>query len=237
MVIDPHYDTIDEILKTSSDAVCARIRLAKLYFHRTTSGLTDDDSGFRPQPGMLTVFGQVFHVAMGMEAFTAGIFGPYEGIAVYSQQVGLMDLRWMTHQDIDVYEALPDEHLGSYVTSDLLDALAEKKLSLALRLFDRAMDDVTEKFSSMTAAQLMTTTLPRNPMFPPGYTIYHVLDMLLDHAALHRGALSTYTRLLGKRAKEPWMTGSAVRERAREMENEPEMENESSNDDIQEAAE
>jgi len=217
MVHDPHYDTIHETMQTSADAVVARIRLAKLYFHRTTSCFGDEDSEYRPEPGMLTVFGQVFHVAMGMEAFTAGIFGPYEGIAVYSQQVGLMDLRWMTHQDVDVYEAMPDEHLGSYVTSDLLDALAEKSFSRAMRLFDRSMDAVAEKFGSMTPAQLMTASLPRNPIFPPGFTVYHVLDMLLDHAALHRGALSTYARLLGRRTAQPWMTGSAVRERAAEM--------------------
>lgn len=217
MVSDPHFDEMDEITR-DSHAVRARIRLAKLYFHRTVSCFGDDDSDYRPEPGMLTVFGQVFHVSMGMEAFTAGIFGPYEGVAVYSQQQDLMDLRWMTHQDLDVYEALPDEHLHSYVTGDLLDALAEKKLSLALRLFDRVMDDLAEKFSSMTPEQLMTTTLTRNPIFPKGFTVYHVLDMLLDHSALHRGALSTYGRLLGRRTKQPWMEGACVRERAREME-------------------
>lgn len=217
MVIDPHYDAINGILNRSADAVVARIRLAKLYFHRTVSCFGDDDSDYRPEPGMLTVFGQVFHVAMGMEAFTAGIFGPYEGVAVYSQQEGLMDLRWMDHQDVDVYETMPDEHLGSYVTDDLLDALAEKKFSLAMRLFDRSMDSLAEKFGSMTPAELMTTKLSRNPIFPPGFAVYHVLDMLLDHAALHRGALSTYGRLIGRRALQPWMTGSKVRERACEM--------------------
>lgn len=63
--------------------------------------------------------------------------------------------------------------------------------------------------------------------------------MLLDHSALDRGALSTYGRLIGRRALQPWMTGACVRERAREMEAQDVLESgaHESADDLSQAAE
>jgi hypothetical protein len=63
----------------------------------------------------------------------------------------------------------------------------------------------------------MSMQLPENPMFPPGFTAYHLLDMVLDHTAHHRGVLVSYARGLGRRTVQPWMSGEHVKGRQRVM--------------------
>lgn len=48
----------------------------KEYFDRSTSALTEEDSGFAPAEGMWTAAQQVAHVAQTVEWFVEGAFAP-----------------------------------------------------------------------------------------------------------------------------------------------------------------
>lgn len=58
-----------------------RIRTAQEYFNRSTSALTEEDSGFRPTEDTHTVAQQVAHVAWTLEWFMEGAFRP-EGFSM-----------------------------------------------------------------------------------------------------------------------------------------------------------
>ncbi len=46
------------------------------FFTRATASLTEADSGFVPQPGMLSVAAQVAHASITVDWFIAGAFSP-----------------------------------------------------------------------------------------------------------------------------------------------------------------
>ena len=52
------------------------LRLQQEFFERGTASLTEADSTFAPQPGLLSVAGHVAHAALTVEWFIAGGFSP-----------------------------------------------------------------------------------------------------------------------------------------------------------------
>jgi hypothetical protein len=207
--------------------IVARVQLSKEYFHRSLEVFANEDATFRPSPGMLSVIGQVLHVSMGMELMLAGAFGPFDGFGRYSKGHDLTNMDWLLSSnrdfDEDSSEQEPPAGLSAdggsldYVSPELMAATASQDLPLALIMFDRTIDTLACKFGAFTPAQLMTTSAPPSPMWTDQFTLYYLLDLVLDHNAHHRGALSSYARLLGKSPKLPYFDAAAARAKASAM--------------------
>ncbi len=83
--------------------------------------------------------------------------------------------------------------------------LAWQSLEKALALFDEVIDAGIERFGALSVAETQTRRMPANPLIPAHFTYADALNVTLDHAAHHRGALSQYARMLGRDPKLPYL--------------------------------
>lgn len=60
---------------TTQETLATQLRNSLKFFRQTTSAFDEDDSGFRPDPEMFTVAGQVAHAADTVDWFVEGAFG------------------------------------------------------------------------------------------------------------------------------------------------------------------
>jgi uncharacterized damage-inducible protein DinB len=156
--MDQHYDYANQLVAS------------KDYFERSTRVLEEADSGFRPQPGMMTVAQQVAHTAQTLDWFVEGATRP-EGF----------DLDFEKHAK-----------LVEQVTS-----LAEARRMLAAA-YDHAI-----QFLRASSAQDLARPLPAGPVMS-GLPVSEIVWGMIDHTAHHRGALTVYSRQLGKTPPMPY---------------------------------
>jgi hypothetical protein len=194
--------------ETAAIPTAERLDAHKEFFHRTTACFRPQDGGFRPRPDMLSVNGQILHVTAAMEFFLAGLVvsfdrlkpGPWvsrrgKGASWIGLGTGFADMAWTEEATLD-QEAIDDD----------------ASVRTALKAFDGTMDIVCRVFAQFTPEE-MTSPLPRNPL--DLRSPQHVLDILLDHTAHHRGALAQYARLLGHDPSIPYFDMSeAIHEAA-----------------------
>ena len=140
------------------------------FFERSTSCLSEEDSTFAPEEGMLTAAQQVAHVAGTIDWFIEGMFRP-EGF------------------DLDF-----TEHTKKY--------LAHNSLATAREWFSRAVSDAITVIGEKTDEELLAP-LPAGPVMG-GAPRFAAVGGISDHTAHHRGALTVYSRLLGKVPKMPY---------------------------------
>ena len=147
-----HYDYANQLLASQD------------FFQRSTRVLEEADSGFRPQPGMMTVAQQVAHTAQTLDWFIEGASRP-EGF----------DLDF--HKQAQALEAFT--------------SLAAASQSLAAA-FANAI-----RFLRSRSAEELARPLPPGPVMG-GQPISDIVWAMVEHTAHHRGALTVYSRQLGK---------------------------------------
>ena len=77
-----------------------------------------------------------------------------------------------------------------------------KSLGQALELFDQAINKAIQTVRDASEADL-TEPLPEGPIMA-GVPKMGVISAISDHTAHHRGALTVYSRLLGKVPQMPY---------------------------------
>jgi uncharacterized damage-inducible protein DinB len=137
---------------------------SKEFFERSTRVLEEADSGFRPQPAMMTVAQQVAHTAQTLDWFIQGASRP-EGF----------DLDFEKHA-----KALAG------VTS----------LAAARGWLEIAYASAVQFIRSRSPEDL-AQPLPPGPVMG-GQPISDIVWAVVEHTAHHRGALTVYSRMLGK---------------------------------------
>lgn len=137
---------------------------SKDFFNRSTRVLEEADSGFRPQPDMMTAAQQVAHVAQTLDWFIQGVSRP-EGF---------------------------DLNFGEHATA------LQKVTSLAAarQMLDKAYDNAVAFLRARTPEEL-AKPLPEGPIMG-GQPTSDIVWGMLEHTAHHRGALTVYSRMLGK---------------------------------------
>ncbi len=149
-------------MKAQQDSDFAKQLLAsKEFFDRSTSVLDESNSGFRPQPVMMTVAQQVAHTAQTIDWFIDGV----------SRREGF-DLNF--------------EQQAKGLQAVISLAAARKMLETA---FAKAIQFVR------TAD--LASPIPPGPIMG-GQPIGNIVWAMVDHTAHHRGALTVYSRQLGK---------------------------------------
>jgi uncharacterized damage-inducible protein DinB len=140
------------------------------FFTRSTRVLEEGDSGFRPQPDMMTAAQQVAHAAQTLDWFIEGATRP-EGF------------------DLDFAK---------------LAAELEKVTSLtaARQMLEKAYANAVRFLRSQTPEQL-AQPLPAGPVMG-GQPISDIVWAMVEHTAHHRGALTVYSRMLGKVPQMPY---------------------------------
>ncbi|WP_224364471.1 DinB family protein [Hyalangium versicolor] len=182
-----------------------KLRMHRQFFHRTLSCFREEDASFRLCPGAMTVSGQVLHAAGAIEFFVSGLFGPFEGWSPQSKRSkGFVDMSWTERSNVG-----PDDRGDS---AEVLEA--QGSLKKAVELFDRTIDSAMAIFGARSMEELTRGELDRNPLFPPGFTVAAVFEMMIDHTAHHRGALAQYARSLGLEPKIPYFDMSEARHEA-----------------------
>jgi uncharacterized damage-inducible protein DinB len=134
------------------------------FFNRSTRVLEEADSGFRPQPDMMTAAQQVAHVAHTLDWFVQGASRP-EGFELDFAKI---------QRDIDA------------VTS----------LTAARAWLDKAYANAVAFLRAKTPEDL-SKPLPDGPVMG-GQPMSDIVWGMVEHTAHHRGALTVYSRLLGK---------------------------------------
>ncbi len=134
------------------------------FFARSTRVLEENDSGFRPQEGMMTVAQQVAHTAQTLDWFIEGASRP-EGF------------------DLDF-----EKHARA------LEAVTS--LAAARQMLETAYANVIEFLRGRSAEEL-ARPLPPGPVMG-GQPISGIVGAMVEHCAHHRGALTVYSRQLGK---------------------------------------
>ena len=137
---------------------------SKDFFERSTRVLTEADSTFRPQEGMMTVAQQVAHTAQTLDWFIEGV----------SRGQGF-DLDFEKHA----------KALAS-VTS----------LAAARQALETAYGNAITFLRSRSPEEL-AQPLPPGPVMG-GQPISDIVWAMVEHTAHHRGALTVYSRSLGK---------------------------------------
>lgn len=145
-----------------------QIETSKDFFNRSTRVLEEADSGFRPQPGMMTVAQQVAHVAQTIDWFVQGATRP-EGF----------DLNFEQHA----------KELQK-VTS----------LAAARKMLEAAFGNALQFVHSADLSSL----IPPGPIMG-GQPLGNIVWGMVEHTAHHRGALTVYSRQLGKVPPMPYM--------------------------------
>ena len=147
-----HYDYANQLLASQD------------FFERSTRVLEEADSGFRPQPGMMTVAQQVAHTAQTLDWFIEGA----------SRSEGF---------DLDF-----EKHARA------LDAMTS--LAAARQMLAAAYANAIQFFRSRSPEDL-ARPLPPGPVMG-GQPIGEIVWAMVEHSAHHRGALTVYSRQLGK---------------------------------------
>jgi len=140
------------------------------FFERSTSCLSEEDSGFRPEEGTFTTAQQVAHTAQTIDWFIEGMFN-----------VNGFDLDFDKHTRV---------------------TMAYSSLSTAREWFNNAIANAIELIGRTSDDELMQA-LPQGPVMG-GAPRVSVVGAIADHTAHHRGALTVYSRLLGKVPKMPY---------------------------------
>jgi uncharacterized damage-inducible protein DinB len=141
------------------------------FMLRSISCLSEEDSGFAPKEGMLTIAQHVSHMAQTIDWFMEGMMSP-KGF----------DMEFDSHWD----------------KVKLVNSLTE-----AVKWFEKSISDAKEIISSLNEMDLLAP-LPEGPVMG-GAPRLAVVGGISDHTAHHRGALTVYSRLLGKTPKLPYM--------------------------------
>lgn len=185
--------------ESNNNPFVQKIRDHQEYFHRVVECFTEEDSDFRPAKDTLSVAGQVLHVALSIEYFLSGMFGPYDGFGPMARfDRGFTDMNWAplaSEKDLGMVLDVEDWPIA---------AEASNSFTKALELFDQIMDTAAEIFGSKTIEQLQTERLPENPVIPTNFTYPDILELMIDHIAHHRGALVVYGHILGRDPKIPY---------------------------------
>ena len=134
------------------------------FFERSTRVLDEDDSGFRPREGMMTVAQQVAHTAQTLDWFIEGVSRP-EGF----------DLDFEKH-------------------AKALDGVTS--LAAARQMLETAYANALH-FLRSRGLEDLARPLPPGPIMG-GQPISDIVWAMVDHTAHHRGALTVYSRELGK---------------------------------------
>ena len=134
------------------------------FFQRSTRVLDEDDSGFRPREGMMTVAQQVAHTAQTLDWFIEGAARP-QGF----------DLDFEKH-------------------AKALEAVTS--LAAARQTLETAYANAIHFLRSRSPEEL-ARPLPPGPVMG-GQPISDIVWSMVEHTAHHRGALTVYSRLLGK---------------------------------------
>ncbi|QSQ25945.1 DUF664 domain-containing protein [Pyxidicoccus parkwayensis] len=172
-----------------------KLRMHREFFHRTLECFRDEDANCRVTPEAMTAAGQVLHAAAAIEFFLSGLFGVFEGWSLMSQRPpGFVDMSWT--------EGANTSPEARNTSPDVQEA--GRSLKKALELFDRSMDSASAMFGARTMEELTQVPLPPTPFFPPWFTAAHVFEIMIDHTAHHRGALTQYARFLGREPKIPY---------------------------------
>lgn len=137
---------------------------SKDFFTRSSRVLEEADSGFRPQPDMMTAAQQVAHAAQTLDWFIQGASRP-EGF----------DLNFEEH-------------------AKALQAVTS--LAAARQMLDKAYDNAIAYLRARTPEEL-AASLPAGPVMG-GQPISDIVWAMVEHTAHHRGALTVYSRMLGK---------------------------------------
>ena len=144
---------------------------SKEFFDRSTRVLEEGDSGFRPQPGMMTAAQQVWHAGHTLDWFVQGVSRP-EGF----------DLDFAAQaQELNAVTSLAE---------------ARKKLDAA---YANAI-----KFLRAKSAEELAQPMAPGPILG-GQPLSDVVWAMVEHTAHHRGALTVYSRALGKVPPMPYM--------------------------------
>ncbi len=147
-----------------------QLKTANLFFHNSTSCLSEEDSGYAPKEGLFTVAQQVAHVAQTFDWFIEGAFRP-EGF------------------ELD-FEKLTKE------------IMAYTSLKSAREWFNKALNNAISVLESKSEEELQQS-LPAGPIMG-GWPRLVIINAICDHLAHHRGALTIYSRMLGKEPKMPY---------------------------------
>lgn len=141
-----------------------QLNASKDFFARSTRVLDEADSGFRPQPDMMTVAQQVAHAAQTLDWFIQGASRP-EGF----------DLDFETQAKAT-----------ATVTS----------LTSAREMLDAAYSNAIQYLNTQSEADL-ARPIADGPVMG-GQPVGNVVWAMVEHTAHHRGALTVYSRQLGK---------------------------------------
>jgi len=150
--MDQHYDFSSQLVSS------------KDYFDRSTRVLDEADSGFRPQPGMMTVAQQVAHTAQTLDWFVQGATRP-EGF----------DLDFEAHAKV-------------------VDAVTS--LTAAREMLETAYANAIQ-FLKSSSPEDLARPLAEGPVMG-GLPVSEIVWAMVDHTAHHRGALTAYSRQIGK---------------------------------------
>lgn len=151
-------------------ALIGQLQQVLEFFERSTSCLSEDDSGFAPREGMFTVAQQVAHTAQTIDWFMEGMFSP-DGF----------DMDFEAH---------------------IRQAMECNSYSEARAWFRNAIENAIRLIESKGEGE-MIVPLPEGPVMG-GAPRLTVISAILEHTAHHRGALTVYSRLLGKVPRMPY---------------------------------
>ncbi len=140
------------------------------FFQRSTSCLSEEDSGFAPKKEMFTVAQMVAHVAQTIDWFMAGMFCPSG-----------FDLDFEKH---------------------MVPVMGCASLASAREWFAKSIEGAIRLIGSKSDAEL-SGPVAQGPVMG-GVPRFEVIGAIADHTAHHRGALTVYSRLLGKVPKMPY---------------------------------
>jgi len=143
----------------------------KVFFERSTSCLTEEDSKFVPKEGMLTIAQQVAHAAQSIDWFVEGM------------------------TSVDGFDMDFEKHWK--------EVLPCKSLAEARDWFSKAILRAKSAVGEMEEGELLERLVPGPVM--GGKPKLAVISAISEHTAHHRGALTVYSRLLGREPKMPYM--------------------------------
>jgi len=153
------------------DGLIKELGIVEEFLLRSTSCLTEEDSAFSPQEGMLTVAQQVAHIAQTIDWFMEGV----------ARDEGF-DLDFESHW-VEVMK---------YISLDSAKQWLAKAISNAKQVIGDMSQDA------------LVSALPEGPVMG-GAPRFSVVGAISDHTAHHRGALTVYSRMLGKIPQMPYM--------------------------------
>lgn len=127
-------------------------------------------------------------------------FTPAEGMFTAAQQVAeaAVTLNWFVDGTFsgNGWNMNFEEHQAEVRGISSLAAAREK--------LAQAFENVKSTISAQSEEQL-NQSFPADDPIMPGAKKYNIVQAITDHTAHHRGALTVYTRLLGKTPPMPYM--------------------------------